>query len=794
MTMGWNTLRDDLAVGLTIARAETRDRFRRNAGTRRRKAFFVLIALFATPSVILFVQQAYGLGVATRGGVNAPVVEVARNLLVPTMLALAAVAGLEAIQQLGTESVRPLLLTSASTRAIVIGKIGSLLVSWLVLVAFGFGIVIAYAIGARTPLFIFAVVVAGLPLFILLLLVGLTIGYSLWLGIERLGLSEQNRQLLTAALYLVVLVGMFAAGSLLGGGAADGQSSGLLPTGDPIVPIGWYADLLFVGSPMEPAIGLQTVIAALTVVLAIPAGFAVVVRLAPQFWYATPTESGDETDRTAPEQTQAPSESIGRTDSHFGRSRTLRAMLGYVRSGLRNPGQYVYLFYYLFPIAPVLAQQAISSPGLIPLTIGASLTVLGVWLAGGVFCLNPLGSEGTMLSQLVLATAPAATFVHARLLAGTALGLALSLSGLGILTAFSTTVTPTLALVGLLFLLATVPASAAFALGIGSVLPKFEAVEIFESVETLAPSIFAAIIHGVVATVLLLLAVASTIAVGLPASPLSLLERFGLGLLFAAVSLVVTDGSRRYAIARLRDYGYSVARTDRPFAVYMSLGIALLAFLLGQAVSIAAIFLFGFDLPVEIMFPLIFVVQYLGYAAVGLGFLYVTRRGWSYLDLSRPTLGELGYTAGGYLASIGIWLAASAVITGLGLPAADHAAIDVEGDATETLLLLLIPLVLFVNGPVEELLFRNVIQKYLAERFSVVAAVVIASVVFALIHVPAYLTAGLGPLFVTLSLLFLLSVFWGVIYVRTESLFVLSAIHGLYNATLVGVLYFTLVL
>ncbi len=789
--MAFERLRADLVVGMRIARAETMDRFRRNASTRRKQAFFVVIALFAAPGIILFLSQAYSLGVSTRSGVDAPIIAVARNLLVPVMLVFAVVAGLEAIQQLGSESVRPLLLTSASSRAIVIGKVGSLLVSWLLLVGLGFALVVVYAVGARSPMFVIAVAVAALPMFVLLLLVGLSIGYLLWLGIERLGLSEQSRQLLTATLYILVLVGMFAAGSLAGGAGASSDSIPL--TGDPVIPVGWYADLFFVGSPMEPTIGLQTVFAALAVYAAIPLTFSVVVHLAPMFWYASRGESDTgSTSATARHIDQTPSEQIGRDSTLFESSPTLRAMLGYSRSAIRTPGQFVYLFYYLFPIAPVLVQQAISNPDLLAVTAGVSLIVLGVWFAGGVFCLNPLGAEGTMLSQLVLATTPAKTFVHARLLAGVALGAGLGIAGLTILTVTSSFVTPMLTVVGLGFLFATVLASAAFALGIGSVLPNFDAVEIFESVETVAPSLFAAIVHAVVSTFLLAGAVASTALVASPESPLSVPQRLGVVALVLSITTVLFDGSRRYAIARLQDHGYTVVRTDRPFVVYMSLGIAALAFLLGQATTLSAILLFGVGLPVEIQFPLLFIVQYLGYAAVALGFLYVTHRGWSYLDLSMPTLREVGYTVGGFAVSIGIWLAASAVITGLGLPTTDHAVLDAESASAGILILLLIPLVLFVNGPVEELLFRNVIQKYLTERFSAVVAILIGSAIFALIHIPAYLTAGIGPLFVTLSLLFLISTLWGAIYVHTESLFVVSMIHGLYNATLVIVLYLTL--
>lgn len=787
-----SSLWSDLSIGVRIGRASVRDRFRRHTSTRREKAVFVLLALFVLPGVLLFTRAAYTAGVASRGGVDGPAVAIARNVLLPSMGVFVVVAGLEAVQQLGSDSVRSLLLTSASTRAIVVGKVISLLVSWLVLFGLGFALVVAYAVGARTPLFPVAFLAALVPIFALVLLAGLALGYLLWLGVERLGLSEGSRQLATAGLYMGMVVAMFAGGSLVGGASAEGGLTGLVPTGDPLTPVGWYADLFFLGSPLTPALGVETLIAAGLVFGAIPPAFALVVRLAPLYWYATPADddSGEDETTSDTEFETAPSALIGRTAGTLsGRLATVRVALAVARNARRNPGQYVYLFYYFFPVMPVLVQQAISAPALLGPTGGAALVVLGVWLAGGVFCLNPLGTEGSMLSQIVLAERPAETFVHARLLAGSALGVTMTTLGVLVLAGASGSVTPQIAALGIVFAAGVAVASAAMALGLGSVLPKFEAVEIFESVETVAPSIIAALAHAVISALLLAAGLGVVLGVAIPESPLSVEQKLLAVSGFWIGAALIADGSRRYATARLRDYGREVARTDRPFAVYTAVGLSVLAFLIGQAVSIAALpFLGGNPNPV-VLFPALFVVQYAGFALVALGFLYATRRGLAYVDLSWPSGRDVGTIAGGVVASFAIWAAASVVIAGLGLPATDHALFDPAEDGTEQLLLVLVPLVLFVNGPVEELLYRNVIQKYLAERFSTPVAIGTASAVFALAHVPAYLTAGLPALSVTLLLLFAISCLWGLIYVRTESLPVVSAIHGLYNAVLIVGLY-----
>lgn len=802
------TVRDDIAVGVRIARAEVSDLIRRK-NTRREQVLFGLLVLLALPGVLLFVQQTYVLGRLTQDGVDAPVVAIARNLLLPAMLAMALFGSMSAAQSLARNPVRPLLLTSASTRAIVIGRVLYLLATWLVLFGLVFVLVLSYAIGAGAPLFLLAVVLAGVPLLLLTLLAGLALAYLLWLGIERLGLPEGLQRLVTASISMLAFVAAFAAGLLSGQVTGD-----QLPTGNPVVGLGWYADLLFLGSPAAEPLGLRTVLAALLVVVAIPALILTLERIAPAYWYATPALGPDDADdgtgdRQAIEFDQTPSEAIGRSRNEAGtlregffgeasllaafsgRSPTLRLARGYVRGAVRRPDHFVYLFYYLFPVVAVLIPLGLEVPGAVLPVVGLVLVVLGVWFAGGVFCLNPLGGEGAMLSQIVLAEESAERFVHARLLAGLAVGVPLALVGLALVVATGPDVSLSLLALAAGLVLAVVLTSACLALGLGSVLPKFETIEVFDSVETLAPSLIAAAVHGGFSVILLLGGVGVAVAATAPESPLPVSARIGLTVGFLLALWVLADGSRRYTVARLRDYGHP-PRPDRPFAVYAALGLVGLGFILGQVLSLAAVLFLGVDLPIEVLLPALFVVEYVGYALVALGFLYVTRRGLDYLDVEWPSRGELGVIAGGVLASLALWAAAMAVVAGLGLPAADHALFDAD-DADPTLLLALIPLLLFVNGPIEELLFRNVVQKYLAEHFSMWSAVVMASVIFALVHVPAYLTAGLGPLTVTLVLLFVISCLWGAIYARTRSLVVVGAIHGLYNAILVGGLYVSLV-
>jgi membrane protease YdiL (CAAX protease family) len=105
--------------------------------------------------------------------------------------------------------------------------------------------------------------------------------------------------------------------------------------------------------------------------------------------------------------------------------------------------------------------------------------------------------------------------------------------------------------------------------------------------------------------------------------------------------------------------------------------------------------------------------------------------------------------------------------------------------------LALVPLSFLLIGPGEELLFRGVVQGRLRQAFSPIAAVVIASAIFAAVHVVA-LSGSAGGRAVTVGVLFLPSLVFGAAYERTGNLVVPSLIHGGYNATLFGLFYLSL--
>jgi len=189
-------------------------------------------------------------------------------------------------------------------------------------------------------------------------------------------------------------------------------------------------------------------------------------------------------------------------------------------------------------------------------------------------------------------------------------------------------------------------------------------------------------------------------------------------------------------------------------------------------------------------FAALFVASYVGYAFAGVAYLHWTGRGLAYLDVRIPTRRDLLYVGGGTVGIFTVVATLGTLVSLFDVPSTPHNLF--EGGLDPNVVLVLIPLVLFVNAPVEELLFRNVVQKRLAEDFSDTTAVVLGAVVFAVVHVPAYYNPALAAMAVSLALVFVASLVFGYLYVRTDNVVVPSAVHGIYNAVQIALFYVVL--
>ncbi|WP_435155384.1 CPBP family intramembrane glutamic endopeptidase [Haladaptatus sp. DFWS20] len=180
----------------------------------------------------------------------------------------------------------------------------------------------------------------------------------------------------------------------------------------------------------------------------------------------------------------------------------------------------------------------------------------------------------------------------------------------------------------------------------------------------------------------------------------------------------------------------------------------------------------------------------LGTGTVAALFMIGRGYGFSYLDFNLPDARDLGYVVVGTLGLLVLQIIIGVVLTQLGVGTADHSIEQQASQGNPQILLILIPAAWLIIGPGEELLYRNIIQKSLYDTFSEYGAVVVASAIFALAHIPAYaagstLVATAG----TLVVIFLLSLLLGATYLKTGNVTVSALIHGSFDAVLFGLMY-----
>ena len=154
-----------------------------------------------------------------------------------------------------------------------------------------------------------------------------------------------------------------------------------------------------------------------------------------------------------------------------------------------------------------------------------------------------------------------------------------------------------------------------------------------------------------------------------------------------------------------------------------------------------------------------------------------------------PDLRGIGAIVGGYVAAFGGVIAVAMVVTFLIDPDTGANQAAEIGMEHPEVLLLLIPASILLIGPGEELLFRGVVQGRLREVFHPYVAILIAAAFFAGLHFFALTGGTLTGNLVALGILTVPSIVFGAVYEYTENIVVPSLVHGIYNATLFGMLY-----
>ncbi len=183
-----------------------------------------------------------------------------------------------------------------------------------------------------------------------------------------------------------------------------------------------------------------------------------------------------------------------------------------------------------------------------------------------------------------------------------------------------------------------------------------------------------------------------------------------------------------------------------------------------------------------------------GIAFPTLGYVYLRYYGRTvreFVPTRVPSLSDIGVIVAGWLGSLGLLLlVANLVLTVSDTAPAQNQAAQTVAENPEFVPFLL-PFVFLLNGPGEEFLFRGIIQGRFREDFSAPAAIVLATLMFAPIHVFSFVGASPQAALLTISLLTVPSLVFGAIYEYTDNFVVPALVHGLYNATLFGSVYLT---
>lgn len=210
--------------------------------------------------------------------------------------------------------------------------------------------------------------------------------------------------------------------------------------------------------------------------------------------------------------------------------------------------------------------------------------------------------------------------------------------------------------------------------------------------------------------------------------------------------------------------------------------IAVVALLVAIIVGRILVLSFGFfdvenifiQIPLEIV-----MVQGVTFGGVTLVYLYLRNLGLEFLNIRMPSLRDIVWIVFGFGLLLGIVMVIGFIIQQTGVESARNVIQERAENAPEAFLLL-IPLSFLLIGPGEELLFRGLIQGSMREVFGPIAAIGLASVIFAIIHFPSLTVQG--SQFVYIFVVFGLSLVLGTAYERTDNLVVPAVIHGTYNA------------
>jgi len=171
----------------------------------------------------------------------------------------------------------------------------------------------------------------------------------------------------------------------------------------------------------------------------------------------------------------------------------------------------------------------------------------------------------------------------------------------------------------------------------------------------------------------------------------------------------------------------------------------------------------------------------LGFAAVAAGYLLAVDERSRYLRFSWPTAEGVAWIIALPLLSAVLSIGLSTLFSALGMAVPSHSGLGTAGILIErpALWAVAIPALYLFAAPVEELLYRGIVQGRLRPYLETSGVVLVSGVAFALMHSLTYLFSS-GPIAYTVVSTGLFGLVWALVYERTENLVVTAVNHAMF--------------
>jgi len=173
----------------------------------------------------------------------------------------------------------------------------------------------------------------------------------------------------------------------------------------------------------------------------------------------------------------------------------------------------------------------------------------------------------------------------------------------------------------------------------------------------------------------------------------------------------------------------------------------------------------------------------LGFGVVAAGYLFVADDWSRYLKFRRPTVEDIAWILAlpAISAVLSVGLTTILPVFGIAVPTHSHSSVGTSGLLLQQPMLwaVAIPALYLFAAPIEEILYRGIVQGRLRPHLGTAGVILVSGVAFGSMHALTYLFAS-GPIVYTIISITAFGCIWGYVYERTENLVVTAVSHAMF--------------